>query len=193
MKRFTLSIRMTLACVDCGWTPTTESEAGQLQFDHHDLGRRYSQGRTGKNQIQMGRSGTYFDLATELLEHCDKLGDLPVGSAVLTAAANLQADYVVHAIVRSIDEQVSESTVHRALQNALRRCVEWGLETLALPPLGTGAGNLDAEDAAGVMVPVLLEHMRDADFPAHVTIVVESEYERDVFQSELARYDLPIL
>ena len=71
--------------------------------------------------------------------------------------------------------------------------MEWGLETLALPPLGTGAGNLDAEDAAGVMVPVLLEHMRDADFPAHVTIVVESEYERDVFQSELARYDLPIL
>ena len=129
----------------------------------------------------------------ELLEHCEKLGDLPVGSAVLTSAAHLPADYVVHAIVRSIDEQVSASTVHRALQNALRRCVEWGLETLALPPLGTGAGNLDAEDAAGVMVPVLLEHMRDADFPAHVTIVVESEYERDVFQSELARYDLPIL
>jgi O-acetyl-ADP-ribose deacetylase (regulator of RNase III) len=129
----------------------------------------------------------------QLIEQCEKLGDLPVGSAVLTSAGDLAADYIVHAIVRSVDEPVSESTVHRALQNALRRCVEWGLETLATPPLGTGAGNLDAEDAAGVMVPVLLEHMRDADYPATVSIVVDSDYERDVFTNELARYDLPIL
>jgi O-acetyl-ADP-ribose deacetylase (regulator of RNase III) len=129
----------------------------------------------------------------QLLEQCEKLGDLPVGSAVLTSAGDLDADYIVHAIVRSAVENVSESTVHRALQNALRRCVEWGLETLTMPPIGTGAGNLDAEEAAGIMVPILLEHMRDADFPAHVTIAVDSDYERDVFTNELARYDLPFI
>jgi O-acetyl-ADP-ribose deacetylase (regulator of RNase III) len=129
----------------------------------------------------------------ELLEQCEKLGDLPVGSAVITSANRLDADFIVHAIVRSVDEQVSESTVYRALQNALRRCVEWGVDRLAVPPLGTGPGNLDAEGAASVMIPVLLEHMRDADFPADVSIVVESEYELDVFTRELSRYDLPIL
>jgi O-acetyl-ADP-ribose deacetylase (regulator of RNase III) len=127
------------------------------------------------------------------LEQCEKLGELPVGSAVLTSAGNLPVDFVVHAIVRSMAEQVSESSVYRALQNSLRRCVEWGVETLAIPPLGTGAGNMDAEESASVMVPVLLEHMRDADYPAHVTIVVESEYELDVFRHELSRYDLPII
>ena len=129
----------------------------------------------------------------ELLEQCGKLGDLPVGSAVLTGAGNLQADYIVHASVRSVDEQVSESTVYRAFQNALRRCVEWSIDSLAVPPLGTGAGNLDAEDAAAVMVPILLEHLRDADFPVTVSVVVESEYELDVFRHELSRYDLPYL
>lgn len=129
----------------------------------------------------------------QLIEQCEKLGDLPIGSAVLTSAGGLAADFVVHAIVRSVDEPVSESTIYRALQNALRRCVEWGIETLAIPPLGTGAGNLDAEDSASVMVPVLLEHMNSADFPASVSIVVESEYEYDVFRREISRYDLPIL
>lgn len=129
----------------------------------------------------------------ELIEQCEKLGDLPVGSAVLTSGGQLDSDYIVHTIVRSIEEQVSESTVYRAFRNALRRCVEWGIDSLAVPPLGTGAGNLDAEDAAAVMVPVLLEHMRDADFPARVWIVVESQYERDVFRNELSRYDLPFL
>lgn len=129
----------------------------------------------------------------DLIHQCEKLGELPVGSAVLTSAGNLDTDFVVHAIIRSIDEQVSESTVYRALQNSLRRCVEWGIETLHTPPIGTGAGNLDAEDSAGVMVPVLLEHMRDADFPATVSIVVESDYEYDVFKDEVRRYDLPTL
>ena len=128
-----------------------------------------------------------------LAEQCQKVGDLPVGSAVLTEAGQLKADYVVHAIVRSMDQQISETTVHRALQNALRRCVEWGIETLNVPPLGTGAGNLDVEDAANVMVSVLLEHMREADYPAKVTIVVESDYEADVFRREITRYDLPTL
>ena len=96
----------------------------------------------------------------DLIEQCEKLGELPVGSAVLTSAGQLNADFIVHAIVRSLDEQASESTVHRALQNALRRCVEWGIESLAVPPLGTGAGNLDAEEAAAVMIPVLLATIR---------------------------------
>jgi O-acetyl-ADP-ribose deacetylase (regulator of RNase III) len=126
-------------------------------------------------------------------EQCEKLGELPIGSAVLTSAGTLPADFVIHAIVRSMAEQVSESSVHRALQNSLRRCVEWGIERLALPLLGTGAGNLDAEEAASIMVPVLLEHMRDAEYPARVTVVVESDYELDVFRHELGRYDLPII
>jgi O-acetyl-ADP-ribose deacetylase (regulator of RNase III) len=129
----------------------------------------------------------------QLLEQCARLGDLPVGSAVLTSAGQLAADYIVHASVRSVDEQISESTIYRAFQNGLRRCVEWGIESLAVPPLGTGAGNLDAEAAAAVMVPVLLEHLRDADYPVSVSIVVDSEYEFDVFRNELARYDLPYL
>ncbi len=129
----------------------------------------------------------------DLIEQCEKLGELPVGSAVLTSAGQLNADFIVHAIVRSLDEQASESTVHRALQNALRRCVEWGIESLAVPPLGTGAGNLDAEEAAAVMIPVLLEHMRGAASPATVSIVVDSAYELEVFRNELARYDLPYL
>jgi O-acetyl-ADP-ribose deacetylase (regulator of RNase III) len=129
----------------------------------------------------------------QLAEQCAKLGDLPVGSAVLTTPGNLATDFVVHAIVRSIDEPVNESTIYRALQNALRRCVEWGVESLNLPPLGTGPGNLEPEEAASVMVPVLLEHMRESDFPAKVCIVVESEYEFDIFQNEVRRYDLPTL
>lgn len=129
----------------------------------------------------------------EMQEQSAKVGELPVGSAVITGAGNLPVDFLIHIIVRSVTEPVSEWVVQRGLQNGLRRCVEWGIERVAIPPIGTGAGNLDAEEAAGLMIPILFDHMNDAEFPKEVLLVAESEYERDAFQQMLRYNDLPYL
>ena len=126
-------------------------------------------------------------------EQCAKVGELPLGSAVITAAGAASADFLVHVIVRNAIEPVTESVVQRGLQNALRRCAEWGIETLAVPAIGTGAGNLDAEDVAQLMIPILFDHMAEAQFPSNVILVAESEYERDAFEQLLKYHDLPFL
>ncbi|HEU5210684.1 MAG TPA: macro domain-containing protein [Longimicrobiales bacterium] len=131
-----------------------------------------------------------FELAAgpEPAEQAHRLGELPVGSAVITGAGNLRAQFLVHAIVRSMDEPVSGHGVRRALQNGLRRIAEWAIESVAMPPLGTGAGNLDAEESAQTMITTLLEHMREAAHPSDVEIRVDSDYERDAFERALAMH-----
>ncbi|HEX2168627.1 MAG TPA: macro domain-containing protein [Longimicrobiales bacterium] len=119
-------------------------------------------------------------------EQCRRLGELPVGSAVITPAGDLPAQFLIHAVVRSIDEPVTGSGVRRALQNGLRRLAEWGIERVAMAPLGTGAGNLDADEAASIMIPVLIEQMQADGSPTEVEIYVDSDYERDVFERHLA-------
>jgi len=126
-------------------------------------------------------------------EQCARMGELPLGSAVITTAGDAAADFMVHVIVRSALEPVTETVVQRGLQNALRRCVEWGIEKLAMPPIGTGAGNLDAEEVAQLMIPVLLDHMSEAQHPVDVVLVTDSEYERDAFEQILRYHDLPFL
>ncbi|MGQ0561749.1 MAG: macro domain-containing protein [Gemmatimonadota bacterium] len=126
-------------------------------------------------------------------EQCARVGELPVGSAVITGAGAAQADFLVHVIVRSATEPVSESVVQRGLQNGLRRCVEWGIETLAVPPIGTGAGNLDAEEVAQLMIPILFDHMAEAQYPSRILLVAESEYERAAFEQMLRYHDLPFM
>ena len=121
-------------------------------------------------------------------EQCRRLGELPVGSAVITAAGDLPVPFLIHAVVRSIDEPVTESGVRRALQNGMRRIAEWGILRVAMAPLGTGAGNLDADEAASIMIPVLAEQMQAGGPPAEVDIYVDSEYEQDVFERHLALY-----
>jgi O-acetyl-ADP-ribose deacetylase len=120
-----------------------------------------------------------------VMEQCRRQGELPVGSAVITAAGAAEAEYLVHVVVRSAEEPVSAAGVRRALENGLRRLADWGIREVALPPLGTGAGNLDAEDAAAVMVPLLVERIGAAVLERAV-IVAETEYERDAFLRALS-------
>ncbi len=122
-----------------------------------------------------------------LRQQCEKLGELPLGSAVITGAGDLEAEFMVHAAVRARDEGVSAAGVRRALLNGLRRLAEWDLDSVAIMPFGTGPGGLEAEEAAAAMAAVLVEHGRTGASPAEVVVCVENAYEQEVFQTALDR------
>lgn len=110
-----------------------------------------------------------------------EMGDLPVGGALLTPGGDLASSFLVHVVVQAPDEPVTEAGVRRGLVNALRRASELGIASLALAPLGVGAGNLDAEAAARIMEEVVGEHRDSGEPPRTLVIVVESDYEERIF------------
>jgi len=121
------------------------------------------------------------------VDSCLRLGELPVGSAVITDAGTLAADFLVHVVVRSPERPATVAVVRRALENTLRRIDEWAIASVAMPPLGTGPGSLDVEESAELMVPLLLAHLRCHASPPRITVVVESAYEHEAFGRVLAR------
>lgn len=110
-------------------------------------------------------------------------GESPLGTAFLTQGGDLAADFLIHVVVQSVSEPPTPGTVRRGLVNALRRAADFGVASLALPPLGAGAGNLELEDTARVMMEALREHLADGNAPVEIEIVVESEYEESVFRA----------
>ena len=104
-----------------------------------------------------------------------------MGGAVLTPGGALSASFLIHVVVQSPDEPVTASGIRRGLLNALRRASEFGIASLAFPPVGVGPGNLDVEDAARILQEVLSEHHEGGENPRELLIVVESEYEEEVF------------
>ena len=120
-------------------------------------------------------------------------GELPVGSATITPAGDLPADFLVSIVVRSVDEPVTAAAIERGLVNGLRRLREWAIDMAATVPLGTGAGNLDAETSARLMVSTLRQEMAPDTLPRDIVIVVESEYEKEVFERAAGTSDLPVL
>lgn len=108
-------------------------------------------------------------------------GDIPVGGAVLTPGGGLPADFVIHVVTCARDEPESPLTVERALRNGLRRAADWEVASLALPPLGTGVGVMELEEAARLQVEILVEHLAEEGRPREITVLVANAYEEDVF------------
>jgi O-acetyl-ADP-ribose deacetylase (regulator of RNase III) len=121
---------------------------------------------------------------------CHVQRELGVGAAVVTPAGDLPSELVVHAVIMTTFEPVSKTGVRRAVAAALRQSELWHIGTLALPPLGTGAGQLSLEDAAEALLPALEEHLRNAEHPTNVFIVVGTDVEREIFETRLARGSL---
>lgn len=131
-----------------------------------------------------------FDLAAgdAVAEQCRLLGEIPIGSAVITAAGALDAELIVHVAVRSATENATRPVVRQGFINALRRVAEWEAAAVAVAPLGTGAGNLDAETAADIMLTVLAERVREGGGPERVILVVEDAYQDAAFAGAVARH-----
>jgi len=123
----------------------------------------------------------------EFLRHLELHTELAVGAAVVTAAGgDLPAEFVIHAIILSQHEAISRRGVSRAWRSVLERAREWGFTRLSVPPLGIGAGNLALEDAAEILVTVFQERPAVVA-PNEVTIVAETEEQRQVIESVLRR------
>lgn len=122
-------------------------------------------------------------------ERLRALGTIPVGGAIVTPGGDLAVPFLIHVAVQSSEEAVTEAGIARALLNGLRRASEWDIESVALPPLGTGAGNLSPEASAAAMLPVLASHLASESHPGTVTIVVPNEYEEEIFRAALARFE----
>ena len=112
---------------------------------------------------------------------------LPVGSAIVTGAGALAVELLIHAVVRSDREPVTESSVKRAVQSALQRASDWQIGRVAFPPFGLGAGNLDIEDSARIMIETMRRHEAVSTHPTEITVIVENDDERAAFEWCLTR------
>ena len=71
-------------------------------------------------------------------------------------AGDLCVELLINAVVSSDTEPISRAGVRRALTSALQRACDWQIEHLVCTPFGLGAGNLDLEESAEIMVEILV-------------------------------------
>jgi len=121
----------------------------------------------------------------DVLQQLVAMDGFPLGGAVITPGGGGRSLFLIHVVLSSSEEPITVNGVRRALLNGLRRAIHFGVSGLALPPLGMGAGNLDADESAQAMVEALVECEHEGGLPDSLRIVVPSDYERVAFESRL--------
>ena len=111
--------------------------------------------------------------------------ELGIGSAVVTDSGDLTTDFVIHAVVGYPEAPILADAVRRAVQSALERAAAWQFQRVAFPPIGVGPGSLVMSATAQIMAEVIIEHLKAAEYPSDVLIVVETENDREIFEGLL--------
>ena len=115
----------------------------------------------------------------EVRRRLSALGEMPVGGAVVTPGGDLPVEMMIHVVIRSREEAVSERTLTQAFRHGLEQATRWEVERLAVPVLGVGAGNLDVEVAAEILVRVFRDHRRANSHPRTLVLLTRTPYEEE--------------
>ncbi|HWO90019.1 MAG TPA: macro domain-containing protein [Gemmatimonadales bacterium] len=112
---------------------------------------------------------------------------LGVGAAVVTGGGELPAEFVIHVVVGTDEDAVTADTIRRAYEAALWQCTQWAIETIATPV--PAAGNIAPSLAFQTVLSVIREHLRNAEHPATVLIVVPEQSEADSLNARIGQGD----
>jgi len=92
-------------------------------------------------------------------------GDCPTGSAVVTAAGALPAQYVIHAVGPIYQDGKHGEPAH--LSNCYRKSLELagerGARTVSFPAISTGAYGYPAEEAADIALASVAQHFEQTE------------------------------
>ena len=123
----------------------------------------------------------------KFLEQIQVRRELAVGSAVVTGAGDLAAEFVIHIVTGTAPDDVTTDSVRRAVEAALWQCTQWNLQVLATPI--PAAGNLSPEGALAALLGVARGHMRGADHPATLLLVPMDPAEAELAAARLGPDD----
>lgn len=92
-------------------------------------------------------------------EEALKNAPIPIGDAVATTAGRLKSRYVIHAPTMNAPGPTTIRNVYLATKAALLCANKIGVESVAIPGMGTGVGGISLQDGAETMIRAIKEHI----------------------------------
>ena len=116
---------------------------------------------------------------------CNRLGPVEVGDAVKTAAGDLKADYVIHAVGPVYGEGEEDTKLARATLNSLRIAHKKPLKSIAFPAISAGIFRFPVRRCAQIMLKTAVDFMRAHEFPQIIIFCLHDIQTYDIFSLEL--------
>ncbi len=113
-------------------------------------------------------------------------GPADVGDAIVTSAGSLAARWVIHAVSLDATRRTDSRTIDRAVRSAFARARDLGVETLAIPALGTGVGGYPIAEAARVTIAAARAELVRSPRITRLTLALRGAAAYEAFRVALA-------
>jgi O-acetyl-ADP-ribose deacetylase (regulator of RNase III) len=94
-------------------------------------------------------------------DESDSVGYTPVGSAAITTAGKLKAEYVIHAVGPRMGEGDEDNKLRSAVTSTLYLASENGIKSLSMPAISSGIFGFPKDRCAAILVGESLGFLRD--------------------------------
>lgn len=91
---------------------------------------------------------------------CDRIGFTPVGTAAITGAGDLAADYVIHAVGPRWGEGDEEAKLAGAITSSLKLADDNEITSIAFPAVSTGIFGFPVKPAARIMLRAAGDYLK---------------------------------
>jgi len=111
----------------------------------------------------------------------DKIGGAKTGEAVISAAGEMKAKYIVHAVGPRFQEEDEERKLRDTMRASLKCAEGKGVKTLAFPAMGTGFYGIPIDLCKKVMLDEIKAYLEGKTDIKEVRIVVPDPREEGPF------------
>jgi O-acetyl-ADP-ribose deacetylase (regulator of RNase III) len=97
---------------------------------------------------------------------------LEAGAAVVTGGGDLGVPLVLHVVVSDPARKVGRELLRKALVSAWQRAGDWGLSSIATPPVGVATGQLTLQESATLLAETF---PKGGDGRLHIVVTSEAD------------------
>lgn len=122
-----------------------------------------------------------------IMAECRQIGQCPTGSACVTGAGKLPAQYVIHAVgpIWAGGSRNEAELLASAYQSSLEAAEARQVRTLAFPSISTGAYGYPLEPAAKIAMQTIVRHLKGDSGLREVYMVLFRPTDLDVYEQAL--------
>jgi len=118
-------------------------------------------------------------------EELKKLGRIETTEAVITAAGEMKANHIIHAVGPRFQEEDLESKLRATILNVLRLADEKGIKAVAFPPMGAGFYGVPLDVSARITLSTIKEYLSGETKVSDVVVCLLDNREYKPFQNQL--------
>jgi O-acetyl-ADP-ribose deacetylase (regulator of RNase III) len=116
----------------------------------------------------------------------DERAPIGLGDAVETTAGEMPCRWVIHAATMELGGPTSAEIIRTATASTLAKADELGATSLALVAFGTGVGGFPLQEAAGIEVEEVRQHLDRGSGLERIVFAVRGDDAEEAFRSAIS-------